>query len=403
MGNTFIQFDNVSKAFGANQVLNGVTLDIPSGSITTIIGKSGMGKSVLLKHVIGLMHPDSGKVLFEGKPLSRMRRKERKAFKRKISYMFQGMALFDSMTVFENIALPLMERTSMGEKEITDRVHEKMNQLDLFNVDNKYPSQISGGMKKRVALARALVTEPEVILFDEPTTGLDPIRKHAVHSMIADYQKQFGFTGIVVSHEIPDVFYISQQIIMLDEGVIVYKGSAEQILMATNPVVMDFIMGQDRRHDTLTGMAPQSHGEERFKEEMARLVRYNIPFSIILLTIENMGEINARMGHMAAQTVLRDFAKQVQNHLRIIDSCSRCDLNRLMIILSCSNLEEARITCARLSNELSRDEIVEIQPYPDFCFKVAAGFVELKKNDRLENILADAGSWQNMRYDFRVC
>ena len=140
--------------------------------------------------------------------------------------MFQGNALFDSLTVCENVALPLKETTSLSEREIRRRAAEKMAHLDIQGIEDKYPSQLSGGMKKRVALARALMTDPEIILFDEPTTGLDPIRKNAVLSMISDYQKKFGFTGVVVSHEIPDIFYISQRIAMLNEGRILFRGKS---------------------------------------------------------------------------------------------------------------------------------------------------------------------------------
>jgi phospholipid/cholesterol/gamma-HCH transport system ATP-binding protein len=220
-----IQLVDVYKKFGNNKVLIGANLSIFEGQVTTIIGKSGGGKSVLLKHIIGLLEPDSGKILFRGRSLSEMQKAEKKAFKRKFSYVFQGTALFDSITIFENIALPLKEKTSFKKAKIDNLVREKMDQLDLRGIDHKYPSQLSGGMKKRVALARALVTDPEIVLFDEPTTGLDPIRKNAVHKMISDYQKQFGFTGVVVSHEIPDIFYISQRVAMLEEGRIVFEGS----------------------------------------------------------------------------------------------------------------------------------------------------------------------------------
>ena len=205
-----IQFKDVHKSFGDNHVLKGIDLEIYQGEITSIIGKSGDGKSVLLKHIIGLIVQDEGVILFEGKPISKMKKSERRRLKEKFAYMFQETALFDSLTVFENIGLPLTEKTAMSKKKIAEKVRDKMNQLDLEEIDHVYPSQLSGGMKKRVALARALVTDPEIILFDEPTTGLDPVRKNAVHSMISDYQKRFGFTGVVVSHEIPDIFYISQ-------------------------------------------------------------------------------------------------------------------------------------------------------------------------------------------------
>ena len=163
-----IQFKNTVKRFGDNFVLDGINLCIYRGEITSIIGKSGTGKSVLLKHIIGLFEPDSGQVFFEGKSLTMMKNSARKSLKKKFSYMFQDTALFDFLTVFENIALPLRERTSLPDAEIQRRVRDKMYQLDLQNIEPKYPSQLSGGMKKRVALARALVTSPEIVLFDEP-------------------------------------------------------------------------------------------------------------------------------------------------------------------------------------------------------------------------------------------
>ncbi|MBF0398981.1 MAG: ATP-binding cassette domain-containing protein, partial [Desulfobacterales bacterium] len=200
-----IQFQKVSKAFGNNQILKEIDLSIYRGEITTIIGKSGVGKTVLIKHIIGLLAPDSGKVMFEGRPLFEMKKSELKDLKGKFSYVFQGSALFDSMTVFENIALPLKEGARLPKEEVKKRVYERMEQLDLDdNVDRKYPSELSGGMKKRVALARALVTNPEIVLFDEPTTGLDPILRNAVHNMISGYQKKFAFTGVIISHEVPD-------------------------------------------------------------------------------------------------------------------------------------------------------------------------------------------------------
>jgi phospholipid/cholesterol/gamma-HCH transport system ATP-binding protein len=245
MTEPLIQFKQVVKRFGDNAVLNGVDLSIYQGQVTTIIGKSGIGKSVLLKHIIGLLEPNAGEILFQGQAIDAMTAADRKALKMKFSYMFQGTALFDSMTVYENVALPLKEKGRIAFSEIESRVGAKLSQLDLEGIEDKYPSQLSGGMKKRVAMARALVTEPQIVLFDEPTTGLDPIRKNAAHAMIAQYQKTFGFTGVMVSHEIPDVFYISQRIAMLDQGKIIFQGSPEAIQNSTEPVIRQFIRGQE--------------------------------------------------------------------------------------------------------------------------------------------------------------
>jgi phospholipid/cholesterol/gamma-HCH transport system ATP-binding protein len=312
MNQPLIQLKQVVKKLGNTTVLDHIDLSVYRGEIISIIGKSGVGKSVLLKHIIGLMEPDEGQILFEGRAISDMRKSERRDLKRKFSYVFQDTALFDFLTVYENISLPLVERTSQAEAEIHRRVRDKMHLLDLHKIDNQYPSQLSGGMKKRVALARALVTDPQIVLFDEPTTGLDPIRKNAVHSMISDYQKRFGFTGIIVSHEIPDIFFISQRVAMIEGGRILFEGAPDEIQRVKDPLINSFLKGLESPHDALTGIASQSHGRKRFKQEMHRLQRHQIPFSIVLLSIDNLAELDRSAGHMASQTMLRDFANHIK-------------------------------------------------------------------------------------------
>ena len=243
METPLIEFKDVYKAFDGNAVLKGVNLTILKGQVTAIIGKSGTGKSVLLKHIVGLLQPDSGQVLIDGQPLTGMDRIQQRQLKKRCSYMFQNNALFDSMTVYENIALPLVERDRLRGESVRQRVQTKMAQLDIVDIERKYPSQLSGGMKKRVAMARALITEPEIVLFDEPTTGLDPIRKKAAYRMITDYQQRFGFTGVLVSHDIPDIFFISHQIAMLDEGQIIFEGGCREIQASQDPVVKEFVGG----------------------------------------------------------------------------------------------------------------------------------------------------------------
>jgi len=395
-----IQLINVSKRFGSLDVLKDTTFSINEGEVTTIIGKSGEGKTVLLRHIIGLLEPDSGEIFFRGQPISKMKKEEKKALKKKFSYMFQNNALFDSITVFENIGLPLKEGTRLPDDEIRNRVLDKMSQLDLQAIDEKYPSQISGGMKKRVALARALITEPEIVLFDEPTTGLDPIRKSAVHSMIADYQKRFGFTGIVVSHEIPDIFYISQRIAMLQGGKIFFEGTPEEIQQCTDPIVQKFIRGLESRHDTLTGMVPQTIGEKRFQEEMARMERYDLIFSVLLFSIENLDEIYERLGHVAGLAILQNFAVELQRCLRITDTCSRYGLNKIMAILPNTNFEQAKLTCSKLLREAKIVEILETQPDRGLCLSVNVGIVETRKGSRLEKVIQTAESHQIGLRDF---
>ena len=243
METPLIEFKDVYKAFDGNVVLKGVNLTILKGQVTAIIGKSGTGKSVLLKHIVGLLQPDSGQVLIDGQPLTGMDRIQQRQLKKRCSYMFQNNALFDSMTIYDNIALPLVERDRLRGESVRQRVQTKMAQLDIVDIERKYPSQLSGGMKKRVAMARALITEPEIVLFDEPTTGLDPIRKKAAYRMITDYQQRFGFTGVLVSHDIPDIFFISHQIAMLDEGQIIFEGGCREIQASQDPVVKEFVGG----------------------------------------------------------------------------------------------------------------------------------------------------------------
>ncbi|MFZ3157749.1 MAG: ATP-binding cassette domain-containing protein, partial [Smithella sp.] len=224
-----IEFKNITKRFGSQTVLNKVNLQIYEGQVTTIIGLSGSGKSVLLKHIIGLLKPDEGTILFRGKPLTEMKKSEMAASLAQISYMFQGNALFDSLNIYDNIALPLRETTNLKKAEIHRRVMARIEQTELTEAAYKFPSELSGGMQKRVALARALITDPRIVLFDEPTTGQDPVRKNAILSMIAQYQKKFNFTAIMVSHEIPDVYFISNRILALYNKTIVFQGTPEEL------------------------------------------------------------------------------------------------------------------------------------------------------------------------------
>jgi phospholipid/cholesterol/gamma-HCH transport system ATP-binding protein len=245
MDRPFIQFIDVKKSFGPNEVLKGLNLSIFKGEIIAVIGKSGTGKSVLLKHIIGLVHQDSGQILIDGEPSHQLSSDARKAFLKELSYMFQDNALFDSMTIYENIALPLVENSDFPKRLVPDKVFTRIEQLGLTGTQNKFPAQLSGGMRKRVALARALVTDPKVVLFDEPTTGLDPVRKKRVHTMIQEYQEQFGFTAVIVTHDIPEIFNVAQRIAMLDDGIIKFEGSKKDILDSHSRVLNAFIRGED--------------------------------------------------------------------------------------------------------------------------------------------------------------
>lgn len=402
MTEPIIEFRDIHKSFGDNEVLRGVDLAIHPGDMMAIIGKSGEGKSVLIKHAVGLLTPDAGEIRVNGSPLSHMSRAERSGLRRRFSYMFQENALFDSMTAFQNIALPLKEKTRLSRPEIAEKVLDKMRQLDVEGFSRSYPSQLSGGMKKRVALARALVTDPEIIFFDEPTTGLDPIRKNAVHRLIADYQHRFGFTAVVVSHEIPDIFFIARRVVMLDEGKVVYDGPSGEIEACGNPVVRNFIHGLEGRHDSLTGMAPHAQGQRRYLEEIARMGDEGPAFSIVLLTVENLYEINRMAGYEAEQGALMTFAEQIRRHLRITDICSRIGLNQIMLLLPRTDEQGARRLCGKLAEELSHCRI-EVPDYPGFTFSVSAGIVEARMDKPIEQIVQEARVAKDSFYEFKVC
>jgi phospholipid/cholesterol/gamma-HCH transport system ATP-binding protein len=398
-----IELRKAVKKFDTTYVLNGLDLKIYQGEITAIIGKSGVGKSVLLKHIIGLHEPDSGEVLFKGMSLKTMKGAERKAVKRKFSYMFQESALFDFLNVYENIALPLQERGSCPDAEIHRRVHDKMHQLDLHKIDEKYPSQLSGGMKKRVALARALVTDPEIVLFDEPTTGLDPIRKSAVHSMISDYQKRFGFTGVIVSHEIPDIFFISQRVAMIDNGRIVFEGTPEEVQRASDPVVQNFIQGLESPHDDLTGIVSQSLGKKRLQREMSRLQRHQIPFSIVLLGVDNLEAVDRIAGHMTSQTVFKNFANLVKQNIYITDTCFRYDMNKILVILPDTDSDQALMFCNKLSRNMETSPLLESPgTQMGWSYSLSAGIAQAAEDSQLEILLNEAKLRQNIFYECRI-
>lgn len=239
-----IRIHNLHKSFGPQHVLRGINLEIPTGTIFVIVGSSGTGKSCLLKHLIGLLRPDSGRVWVDNVELSALRGRALNRVRDRFSMLFQGGALFDSLSVYDNVAFPLREKTRLTEAMIGDRVHERLAQVDLSGVDAKFPSELSGGMRKRAALARALVTDPEIVLFDEPTTGLDPIRVNTIHQLILDLHGLLNFTAVVVSHDIPEVFSLATHIAMLNQGSIVAAGTPEELQDSTDPVVQQFINGR---------------------------------------------------------------------------------------------------------------------------------------------------------------
>jgi phospholipid/cholesterol/gamma-HCH transport system ATP-binding protein len=238
-----IKVEDLHKSFDSLKVLQGASFQVAKGEILALIGRSGYGKSVLLKHVAGLIRPDRGHVFIDDNDICCLRGKRLEEVRSRFGFVFQSGALFDSLTVFENIAFPLQEKTELSDQEIREKVLSFLDQVGLVGAENKYPAQISGGMVKRTALARALVRNPEIMLFDEPTTGLDPIISHTILNLLDSCHKRFGFTGILVTHEIPEVFQIVQKVALLYEGKILTVGSPAEILESKDPIVRQFITG----------------------------------------------------------------------------------------------------------------------------------------------------------------
>jgi phospholipid/cholesterol/gamma-HCH transport system ATP-binding protein len=244
-GSNAIEVREVRHRFGPQQVLNGVSLDCPRGSITTIVGPSGCGKTVLLKHLNLLLRPDSGRINIEGFDVTRLSNRALDQVRKEFGMLFQAGALFDSMTVFDNVAFPLVEGTPpLGRDDIARRVREMLANVGLEGMENKYPSELSGGMQKRAALARALVRNPKILMLDEPTTGLDPTRTGAIHTLVRDTQKRFGLTVAMVSHDVPQVFEISDRVAFMHEGKMRLSGSPAELTAANDPIFGRFLAGK---------------------------------------------------------------------------------------------------------------------------------------------------------------
>ena len=231
----------VKKTLGTQPVLRGVDLTIPAGKLTTIIGRSGEGKSVLLKHMIRLLQPDEGQVWVGDVDISRLRGQPLNEVRKRFAMLFQGAALFDSMSVFENVAFPLKEKLRMKGPEVAARVNEMLEQVGLAGMGHKFPAELSGGMRKRAGLARALVMRPEIVLFDEPTTGLDPLMAKSIHELITKTQRTFGFTAVMVSHEIPEIFGLSDYVAILKQGRIAVMAPPAEFIRTADPEIQEFI------------------------------------------------------------------------------------------------------------------------------------------------------------------
>jgi phospholipid/cholesterol/gamma-HCH transport system ATP-binding protein len=244
MANPLVEFKNLKKRFAHLVVLDGVSLKVERGESVVVIGASGSGKSVLLKHIVGLLRPDDGEVYFDGVRIDLLPEAEIMPIRRRCGFLFQMGALFDSLTVGENIAFPLQEHTRKPKDEIAEVVAQKLAMVGLSGIEKKMPGELSGGQKKRVALARAIALNPELILYDEPTTGLDPIRSDVINELIIKLQRELHTTSITVTHDMQSAFKIANRIVMLHEGKIIIDGTPEQIKTTDNDIVRRFVLGE---------------------------------------------------------------------------------------------------------------------------------------------------------------
>jgi phospholipid/cholesterol/gamma-HCH transport system ATP-binding protein len=402
MNTPLIEFKNIIKRFGSQTVLENVNLQIYEGQVTTIIGLSGSGKSVLLKHIIGLLKPDEGTILFRGKPLTEMKKSEIAALLARISYMFQGNALFDSLTVYDNIALPLRETTNLKKAEIDRRVMARIEQTELSEAAYRYPSELSGGMQKRAALARALITDPQIVLFDEPTTGQDPVRKNAILSMIAQYQRKFNFTAIMVSHEIPDVYFISNRILALYDKTIVFQGTPEELGNFDHPFNDEVIHSLEGLQKELTGL----YSKRQFKVlNHVQLKRREAGenYCIAAFTLTNLDAIISSMGHDKAQEVIHSMGVYIDKHFGAIGGFStRRKANEFVTVLPFSDIAEAESILKDFVKDFQEQGIRDIwagaqkQAPSGKCvdFSIRAGIAQGQPTAEIDQVIDSARSQQ---------
>ena len=402
METPLIEFKDVTKRFGARSVLERVNLQIYEGEVTTIIGLSGSGKSVLLKHIIGLLKPDEGTILFKGKPLNDMKKSESAANLAQMSYMFQDNALFDSMTVYENIALPLRETTNLNIAKIDSRVMARIEQTELEDAAHKYPSELSGGMQKRAALARALVTDPRIVLFDEPTSGQDPVRKNAILGMIAQYQRKFGFTAILVSHEIPDVYFISNRILALYDRSIVFQGSPEELENFDHPFKEEVIRSLEGLQKELTGL----YSKRQFKvmhHVQLKQATGGATYCVAVFSLDDLDIIRMGAGHDAAQVAIRSLGIYIDKHFGAIGGFStRRRNNEFVTVLPYSDLTEAESILKDFAEDFQRGGIHDVsaaarrQAMSAGCveFAILAGIAQGQPAADIDSVIDAAKSQQ---------
>jgi phospholipid/cholesterol/gamma-HCH transport system ATP-binding protein len=269
-----IQLKNVYKAFGPKRVLQGFTLDVPEGETMVIIGYSGTGKSVAIKHIVGLLEPDSGEVWVDGQRVDALPRRDLYQLRSRIGYVFQFAALFDSLTIGENVAMGLRKQNALTEGEIRERVREALDLVDLPGVEQRFPAELSGGMRKRVGIARAIALRPKYILYDEPTTGLDPVTSAVIDQLMVRMREKLGVTGIVITHDMRSAYTVGTRIAMLYQGRVRWEGTVAEIHETNDPVVRQFIEGRATiendptgEHAIAAGIAPSAKSAREQQEE----------------------------------------------------------------------------------------------------------------------------------------
>ena len=398
-----IEFVDVTKSFDGRTILDRVSFKIFEGEVSTLIGLSGSGKSVTLKHIVGLLKPDSGRILYRGTPIDRMSKKEWNATLARFSYMFQNNALFDSMTVFDNIALPLRRTTSMKNKEIANKVMARIEQTELTDVARKYPAELSGGMQKRTALARALVTEPQIVLFDEPTTGQDPIRRNAILSMVAQYQKKFGFTAVLISHDIPDVFFISNRVLALHDKKIVFQGSPENFETFDHPFMTELIHSLEKLQEELTGLYSKRQFKIRYQTDLVKRDTDGT-YVVVLFKLADMDTIADQLGHRTSQQIIRTMGKFIDKHFGLVGAFStRQSIDEFASLLPFSNREEAEHIMKNFIRDLQEhglEKLSAVMRKADsrkecFEFTILGGLARGQPQVELESIIEFA------RFDLR--
>ncbi|MCX5807823.1 MAG: ATP-binding cassette domain-containing protein [Proteobacteria bacterium] len=398
-----IEFKNITKRFGEKTVLDKVNLKIYENQITTIIGKSGTGKSVLLKHIIGLLKPDDGTILFEGRPIDKMKKSEWEEYRSKVAYLFQNNALLDSMTVFDNVAFPLRQTTNLHKQEIEKLVLKRIEDLELAEAVNKYPSELSGGMQKRVALARALVTDPKIVLFDEPTTGQDPIRKNMILSMITHYRRKFGFTAVMISHDIPDVFFISDRIIILWQGGVGFEGTYEEAVNRKLPLIDEFLRSLEGFEDELTGLLSR----EAFRVHYAAMLGGTATVSAVSAALFSirLNLLHDALGPQASMEVLRTLGEYTNRRFNPIGGFSaRHSRDEILTIFPHTSIDKAQKLVSDFAQELKLKALDSIESIAaekigtEVCFDIfiRAGVTEVFPTDTTDQIIKKARAKQEI-------